>query len=65
MSKVVKNSDEVIKSTREGRLYIRTEDFFRQQKVQATILDLMNSDIIKDIEDYQRERRTFKREKRA
>jgi|GEM_PF-4399509 len=52
----VRNSDEVIKSTKEGRLYIRTQDFFRQQKVQNIILELLDSDIIKDIEEYQKQR---------
>lgn len=57
MSTIVKNSEEVIKSTKEGRLYIRTEDFFRQQKVQDIIMELLQSDIVKDIEEYKRRRK--------
>lgn len=41
----------IVKSTSSGRLYITTEDFFQQEKVQETIKELLNSDIVKDIED--------------
>jgi hypothetical protein len=56
MSTLVSNSDEIIQSTREGRLYIRTKDFFRQEKVQQIILNLLESDLVKEIEDYQKKR---------
>lgn len=56
MSAIVSNSDEIIQSTKEGRLYIRTQDFFRQKKVREIILDLLESDIVKDIEEYQKKR---------
>jgi hypothetical protein len=56
MSAIVSNSDEIIQSTKEGRLYIRTKDFFRQKKVQKIIFDLLESDIVKSIEEYQMNR---------
>jgi hypothetical protein len=56
MSAIVSNSDEVIQSTKEGRLYIRTQDFFRQKKVQKIIFDLLESDLVKGIEEYQKNR---------
>ncbi|WP_294671615.1 hypothetical protein [uncultured Fluviicola sp.] len=61
MSAIVSNNDEIIQSTREGRLYIRTQDFFRQQKVREIILDLLESDIVKDIEEYQKKREKEKK----
>ena len=61
MSTIVSSSDEIIKSTREGRLYIRTKDFFRQQKIQKMVFALLESDLVKDIEAYQQQR--FEKEK--
>lgn len=61
MSTIVSNSDEIIQSTKEGRLYIRTQDFFRQKKVREIILDLLESDIVKDIEEYQKKREKEKK----
>ncbi|MGV3610387.1 MAG: hypothetical protein ACO1N0_05535 [Fluviicola sp.] len=61
MSTIVSSSDEVIKSTREGRLYILTKDFFRQQKVQNMVFQLLNSDLVKDIEAYQKQREQEKK----
>lgn len=61
MSAIVSNNDEIIQSTREGRLYIRTQDFFRQQNVREIILDLLESDIVKDIEEYQKKREKEKK----
>lgn len=61
MSAIVSNSDEIIQSTKEGRLYIRTQDFFRQKKVREIILDLLESDIVKDIEEYQKKREQEKK----
>jgi hypothetical protein len=40
----------IIKSTKEGRLYIKTSDFFKQVKIQQTVNDLLKSDIVKGIE---------------
>jgi hypothetical protein len=39
----------IIKSTREGKLYIETYDFFNQKKIKDTIKQLLESDIIKMI----------------
>ena len=64
MNAIVSNSDEVIQSTKEGRLYIRTQDFFRQKKVQKIIFDLLESDIIKGIEEYQKNRGKEKEQKK-
>jgi hypothetical protein len=61
MSAIVNTSDEVIQSTKEGRLYIRTQDFFRQQKVQKIIFDLLESDLVKGIEEYQKNREKEKK----
>ena len=38
-----------IKGTKEGRLYIRNKDFFKQKKVKQLIKDLENSTIAKEI----------------
>lgn len=56
MSTIVSSSEEVIQSTKEGRLYIRTKDFFRQHKVQKMVFALLESDLVKDIEAYQKQR---------
>lgn len=40
----------IIRSTREGRLYIKTSDFFNQEKIIKIIKDLLESDIVKDID---------------
>lgn len=44
------NKDSIIHSTREGRLYIETVDFFKQAKVQQIINELLDSDIIRQID---------------
>lgn len=48
----MKNSkqDNYVKATREGRLYIKTTDFFKQDKVRETITRLKNSTIVKEID---------------
>lgn len=56
MGKIFKNSKQVIRATKEGKLYIRTKDFFRIKKVQDTIMKLLESDIVKDIEEYKRKK---------
>ncbi|HRG37216.1 MAG TPA: hypothetical protein PK289_01680 [Bacteroidia bacterium] len=43
------NKDNIIHSTREGRLYIETVDFFKQAKIQQIINELLDSDIIRQI----------------
>jgi len=43
--------DNIIKSTKEGKLYMTTFDFFNQEKIRRTITELLNSDIIKKIEE--------------
>lgn len=37
-------------ATKEGRLYIRTVDFFKQDKIRETIEKLKNSKIVKEID---------------
>ncbi len=39
-----------VKATDSGRLYITTEDFFKQEKVRETIKQLLNSRLIRDID---------------
>lgn len=38
-----------VKSTKEGRLYIPTSDFFKQEKVKDMVDKLINSSVYKDI----------------
>lgn len=40
-----------IKATKEGRLYIKTSDFFKQKDIRDTIKTLLDSDLIKKIEE--------------
>jgi len=44
-----KESNNYIKSTSDGRLYIETEDFFRQQEIKDLIEKLMDSKLFKEI----------------
>ena len=46
-----KERKDYIKSTESGRLYIETSDFFKQTKIQETVESLLNSDIIKKIDE--------------
>ncbi len=39
-----------VKATSEGRLYMDTKDFFKQEDVISTVRSLLKSDIIKQIE---------------
>jgi hypothetical protein len=48
------NQDNIIHATKEGRLYIEISDFFGQEKIKQTIKELLNSDIIKKIEERKR-----------
>ena len=43
--------ESIVKVTKEGRLYIETSDFFKQDKIQKTVADLLKSDIVKEIEN--------------
>lgn len=47
-------NENIIHSTKEGRLYITTSDFFGQEKIKQTINDLLDSDIIKKIDERKR-----------
>lgn len=40
-----------VKATKEGRLYIKTSDFFKQKDIKDAIEILLDSDLIKKIED--------------
>lgn len=48
--------EEIIKSTKSGRLYIETKDFLLQDKVKDTIKALLESDLIKNIDKAQADR---------
>jgi hypothetical protein len=48
------NQENIIQSTKEGRMYIEISDFFGQEKIKQTIKELLNSDIIKKIEERKR-----------
>lgn len=50
MSKTVENENFVV-ATKEGRLYIKTSDFFKQAKIRETIEKLKNSKIVRDIDE--------------
>jgi hypothetical protein len=39
-----------VKATSEGRLYMDTKDFFKQEDIISTVRSLLKSDIIKQIE---------------
>ncbi|WP_048641878.1 hypothetical protein [Cyclobacterium amurskyense] len=54
MIEVKKNKD-VVKATKEGRIYIENEDFFKQEKVQSLISRLKKSSIFKEIESKKKE----------
>lgn len=55
--RIKKMKDDYVKSTESGRLYIETEDFFKQPKIQDTIKRLLNSDIVKGIEERKKNKR--------
>lgn len=46
-----KDKENYVKATSEGRLYIETTDFFKIEKVQSMVSNLMRSDIYKQIEN--------------
>lgn len=50
----MKNSNKeenFVKATKEGRLYIRSIDFFKQEKIKETIEKLKKSKIVKQIDE--------------
>lgn len=51
-----KKENNIVHATDEGRLYIKTVDFFNQPKIQQTIRDLLNSDVIKNIDNRNKEK---------
>ncbi len=44
-----------VKATKEGRLYIPTSDFFKQQKVKDLLEKLLDSPLYKEIKKSQKE----------
>lgn len=55
-----KAKEDYIKTTKEGRIYIKNSDFFKQTKVKTLIVKLKNSSIIKEIEDNKEKREELK-----
>ncbi|MEO6903952.1 MAG: hypothetical protein ABI315_12505 [Bacteroidia bacterium] len=52
---ITENKEEsIIHSTKEGRLYIKTVDFFQQEKIKQTIHELLDSDIMRQIKERKR-----------
>lgn len=45
-----KTKEDVVIATSEGRLYIKTKDFFKQDKIKETIDRLINSNVVKEID---------------
>ena len=45
--------NDLVKSTKGGRMYIDTEDFFKQEKVQDIVERLVDSSIYKEIKSNQ------------
>lgn len=45
-----KKKENYIKATKEGKLYIKTSDFFKQDKIKKDIEELLSSEIIKNID---------------
>lgn len=54
MMKAVSNKD-LVKATKEGRLYLTTRDFFSQEKVQRLLVKLQDSSVYKKIETEKKE----------
>lgn len=46
-----KSKKDIVKATSSGRLYVETNDFFTSEKIITTIQNLLNSNIIKAIEE--------------
>ena len=54
LNKLLFNKDKkknYIKATKEGKLYIETSDFFKQERIQNDIKDLLASELIKNIDN--------------
>ncbi|MBL4862504.1 MAG: hypothetical protein JKY09_05750 [Crocinitomicaceae bacterium] len=49
--KIKRDTSRMVRATREGRLYIKTSDFFKDSKVQELIVKLKDSSIYEDIEE--------------
>ncbi len=47
--------ENIVKTTKSGRLFIETKDLLEQVKVKETINYLLDSDLIRDIEKKNRE----------
>jgi len=45
---IIKKDKDYITATKEGRLFIKTSDFFKQQKVKETIEQILKSSIYKE-----------------
>lgn len=45
----IKDSETIVHSTSEGRLYIKASELFSQPKVQKMVAEMMASDIFKNI----------------
>lgn len=48
----------MIKATKEGRLYIEIEDLLKSPKIQKTIEELLESEIVKEIEERKNNKRS-------
>ncbi len=44
-----KHRENFVIATKEGRLYIKSSDFFKQAKIRETIEKLKNSELVKSI----------------
>ena len=49
------NNKIVVRATKEGKLYIKSEDFFKQPKVIDILKKLQNSSVTKEIDKKARE----------
>lgn len=51
-----KTEPDIIHTTNEGRMYIKSSDFFKQEKVKVLIEKLENSSIFQEIEKHKKEK---------
>ena len=58
---IMKNTKGFIKATKEGKLYIKTSDFFKQKDIKDTIKILLDSDLIKEIDKRKLRKEELKR----
>lgn len=47
----IKSDPGIVKATSEGKLYVKSSDFFSLEKVKETIYKLKNSQLIKDLDN--------------